>query len=120
MKRHTPLLTIGLGCVLLFTSGCAAYRDATNSMGCGIGYLAGGVSSSFAPNLLGCAIGVTAEHTLGAIEKKVRGIRDDYDPITAEPTVVRWDVTYSPLPTPGDTPTQPEPAVIPAPSTNTP
>jgi len=119
MKQHTTLLTIGLGCVLLATSGCAAYRDATNSAGCSIGYLAGGITSSFAPNLLGCAIGVTVEYTLGAIEKQIRGTRNDYAPITSdtpaqpEPTVVRWDVTYAPLPTPGDTPTQPDNSVPP-------
>ncbi len=113
MKQHTTLLTIGLGCVLLIVSGCAAYRDAANSMGCGLGYLSGGVSGNFAPNLLGCAIGVTAEYTLGAIERKVRGTRDDYDLITTEPVVVHWDETYSPLPTTDKPPTPPDNAVLP-------
>lgn len=109
MKRNTTALTIGIGCVLLATSGCTASQNANNNIGCSIGGLAGG---------FGCAIGIAAVHTLslfGTIEKKVRGIRDDYDPITTEPVVVRWDVTYAPLPTTGDTPAQPEPTTIPIP-----
>lgn len=107
MRQRTALLTISLGGILLTTSGCMGLPDPVNAVGCNIGVSA----SSFGgpgTQLLGCALGAAAHYTLGTIEEKHRISSGRLEPTTTEPTVVRWDVTYAPLPTPGDTPAQPE------------
>lgn len=104
MKRHTTALTIGFGCILLAISGCTSTQlDTANqiSTGCAMGSFVGDVIGAFnnpAYGLLGCAASVTTG-VIGNIENRYNSI---LEPTTAEPTVVRWDVTYAPLPTPGD------------------
>jgi hypothetical protein len=100
MKRHTTARTISLGCILLAASACAPSNMATDT--CWTNENITGNLFSPPGFLFSCALRTTAQHTL-----------DELEPTTAEPTVVRWDATYAPLPTPSDTPTQPEPAIIP-------
>lgn len=118
MKRHKTALTIGFGYILLALSGCTSTQlDTANrrAVGCGMGMGAGDIIGAFnnpAYGLLGCAAGITTD-IIGGIENRYNSI---LEPTTAEPTVIRWDVTYAPLPTAGDTPTQPAPAAISIPS----
>lgn len=118
MKQHTTLFSISLGCVLLATSGCMGFPDPLHTASCNEGMLFGSFGGP-TTQLIGCAVGETVQYTFGTlrtIEKKAKGLRDDYDPITTEPTVVRWETTYAPLPTPGNTPAQPESTTLPIPS----
>jgi len=112
MKQHATLLIIGLGCFLFATSGCADFQYTSNqiALDCNYGMIAGFFGNP-AAGLLGCAAGVTV-HTIGAIESRHNSL---LEPTTAEPTVVRWDATYAPLPTIGDTPAQPESPLVPSP-----